>query len=77
MTLDIALRLRVHLLMGSVRAAKLPAIIDLTPGVRSLQIHYDSRKLPQVRLLETLVALEADLRTRDPYRWKAGSSICR
>ena len=61
MTLDIALRLRVHLLMGSVRAAELPAIIDLTPGIRSLQIHYDSRILPQARLLEALVALEDDL----------------
>ena len=61
MTLDIALRLRVHLLMETVRAAKLPAIIDLTPGIRSLQIHYDSRILPQARLLEALVALEGDL----------------
>jgi urea carboxylase len=61
MTLDIAFRLRVHLLMESVRAAKLTAIIDLTPGIRSLQIHYDSRILPQARLLGALVALEGDL----------------
>ena len=61
MALDIALRLRVHLLMQAVGAAKLPAIIDLTPGIRSLQIHYDSRVLSRARLLDALVGLESDL----------------
>ena len=41
--LDLGLRFRVHLLEGKLRAAALSGIIDITPGVRSLQIHYDNR----------------------------------
>jgi urea carboxylase len=53
LVLDLELRLRVHGLMLALEAQALPGIIDLTPGIRSLQIHYDSRILP----LETLLAL--------------------
>ncbi len=60
MTLDIELRLRVHLLMQAVQEAKLP-VIDLTPGIRSLQIHYDSTKLPRAKLLGLLQDIEAAL----------------
>lgn len=60
MTLDIELRLRVHLLMQAVAAAKLP-IINLTPGIRSLQIHYDSTRLTRTHLLGLLAEIEADL----------------
>jgi urea carboxylase len=61
MTLDISLRLRVHLLAEAVRAARLPGIVDLTPGVRSLQIHFDPQALDSRRLLEVLVEIEAEL----------------
>jgi urea carboxylase len=61
MELDIALRLRAHVLAESVGKAKLPGLIDLTPGIRSLQIHYDSAVLSRRRLLEVLQALERDL----------------
>ncbi len=61
MTLDIALSLRVHLLEQSVRAAGLSGIIDLTPGIRSLQIHYDSTLLSRSRLLGLLAEIEASL----------------
>lgn len=60
MTLDIELRLRVHLLMQAVRDTNLP-IIDLTPGIRSLQIHYDSTTLPRARLLGVLRDIETTL----------------
>lgn len=60
MTLDIALRLRVHLLMQAIEDARLP-VIDLTPGIRSLQIHYDSAKLSRSRLLRILQDIEAAL----------------
>ena len=36
------------------RAAGLPGILDLTPGVRSLQIHYDTRHLDRETLLDAL-----------------------
>ncbi|ARM15875.1 MULTISPECIES: urea carboxylase [Rhizobium] len=61
MTLDIALRLRVHLLMQAVSQARLPGIIDLTPGIRSLQIHYDGTSLTRKRLLGLLAEIEAGL----------------
>jgi urea carboxylase len=61
MTLDIALRLRVHLLMRAIVDARLPGIIDLTPGIRSLQIHYDGTTLTRKRLLGLLTEIEATL----------------
>ena len=61
MTLDIALRLRVHLLMHSLVAARVAGIIDLTPGIRSLQIHYDGTSLTRARLLGVLGEIEASL----------------
>ncbi len=61
MELDIALRLRVHVLAEAVTQAKLPGLIDLTPGIRSLQIHYDSAVLSRHRLLEVLQELERSL----------------
>jgi urea carboxylase len=61
MALDIGLRLRVHLLAEAVRSARLPGLIDLTPGIRSLQIHYDGASLPRSRLLGLLREIEAGL----------------
>lgn len=61
MVLDVALRLRVHLLAAALREQHLPGLIDLTPGVRSLQVHYDSRQLSTARLLAVLVELERGL----------------
>jgi urea carboxylase len=65
MVLDLELRLRVHLLMQALEAARLPAIIDLTPGIRSLQIHFDSTRLPVSRLLDALTELEQSLPSVD------------
>ena len=61
MALDIALRLRVHLLMRSLELARLPGIIELTPGIRSLQIHYDGHSLTRARLLGLLGEIETTL----------------
>ncbi|OLP53032.1 urea carboxylase [Rhizobium rhizosphaerae] len=58
MQLDVGLRLRAHLLMQAVKAAKLPGLIDLTPGIRSLQIHYDGSSLARTRLLGLLKEIE-------------------
>ncbi|TNC47612.1 5-oxoprolinase/urea amidolyase family protein [Rubellimicrobium rubrum] len=59
-TLAIALRLRVHLLMRAVAMAGLP-VIDLTPGIRSLQIHYDSTRITRLDLIAELQRIEAAL----------------
>jgi len=55
--LDLNLRFRVHALEQQLRAARLPGIIDITPGVRSMHIHYDAR-LRREELLEALQACE-------------------
>ena len=62
--LDLGLRLRVHLLEERLRAAHLPGIVDITPGVRSLQIHYDNRRLRREALLEALESFDAELPAR-------------
>ncbi|SHG90703.1 urea carboxylase precursor [Kaistia soli DSM 19436] len=61
MMLDIALRLRVHLLMEAVAAARLAGLIEMTPGIRSLQLHFDSKVLPVGRLIDALEEIEAAL----------------
>jgi len=65
MALDIALRLRVGLLADAIRAARLPGIIDLTPGIRSLQVHFDPDRLSGPRLVSALAELEASLPAGD------------
>ena len=44
MELDIAIRFRVHVLMQELKKKNLP-IIDPTPGIRSLQVHFDIEKI--------------------------------
>jgi urea carboxylase len=61
MVLDIGLRMRVHLLAQALSDAGLSHLIDLTPGIRSLQIHYDGTALPRARLLDALRELERSL----------------
>ncbi len=63
--LDLALRFRVHALMQATETAiaygRLPGIIDQTPGIRSLQIHYDPRSLALEDLIEELLLIEDEL----------------
>ena len=59
--LDLELRFRVHALMQALEACRVPAIIDLTPGIRSLQVHYDSRALSQRKMLDLLLEAHAAL----------------
>lgn len=59
--LDLALRLRVYLLMEAINKADIAGIEELAPGVRSLQIRYDSLILNQADLIELLLALEEQL----------------
>lgn len=59
--LDLALRLRVHLLMEALNAAAITGIDELSPGVRSLQIRYNSLQLSQRQLISLLVDIEERL----------------
>jgi urea carboxylase len=68
MVLDIGLRLRVHLLSEALKAAKLPSLIDLTPGIRSLQVHYDGGALSRPYLLSLLREIEQGLPSVETMR---------
>ncbi|WP_447839241.1 urea carboxylase [Enterobacter cloacae] len=55
--LDLVLRFRAHALMQALETRALTGIIDLTPGIRSLQIHYQPETLSLEALLETVAGL--------------------
>jgi urea carboxylase len=59
--LDLRLRLRVHALMEALKVNPIEGIIELSPGVRSLQVNYDSRILHQQDLVTGLLAIEHGL----------------
>lgn len=61
LVLDLNLRFRIHALMQWVKKQNIHGIIDLTPGIRSLQIHFDSIQIDQLELLEKLQQAEAEL----------------
>jgi urea carboxylase len=65
--LDLELRLRVHALMLELEAMGLPGIVDVTPGIRSVQIHHDSRLLPQRQLVAALAKAEERLGSLDDF----------
>jgi urea carboxylase len=59
--LNLHLRFCAHALMEWLNVHALEGILDLTPGIRSLQIHYDSRIISQQSLLSTLIAAEQQI----------------
>ncbi|MDB6174498.1 MAG: urea carboxylase [Chthoniobacteraceae bacterium] len=61
LVLDLTLRFRVHALMQWLELNHIPGIVDLTPGIRSLQIHYDCRVLPIKKLMAALLHAESEL----------------
>ncbi len=61
LVLDLNLRFRIHALMQWVKEQNIQGIIDLTPGIRSLQIHFDSTQLDQIDLLHMLQVAEEQL----------------
>ncbi|HSI60085.1 MAG TPA: carboxyltransferase domain-containing protein, partial [Ideonella sp.] len=73
--LDLELRLRVHALMAALQAKRdtigdagaLEGIVDLTPGIRSLQVHFDPQRLPREALLSQLAAAEQSLPAADDF----------
>ena len=67
--LDLTLRFLVHALTMRLQALRdeggLPGVIDLTPGIRSLQVHYDPRRLPLAHLMDQLLQAQAGLAAAD------------
>jgi len=61
MELDIALRFRAQVLYEKLKQQAWPAIVDLTPGIRSLQVHYDATQISQMALVNQIHELESSL----------------
>ena len=65
LVLDLNLRFRAHALMVWIQktldSGDLDGVIDLTPGIRSLQIHFDSQVLSREALLQSLITAEKEL----------------
>jgi urea carboxylase len=59
LVLDLNLRFRVHALMQWLEKQAIHGILNLTPGIRSLQVHFDSLVLPIEKLLTLLQSAEA------------------
>ncbi len=55
--LDLVLRFRAHALMQALEEQALEGIINLTPGIRSLQVHYQPDVLSLTQLLEAITGL--------------------
>jgi urea carboxylase len=61
--LDINLRFRAHVLMQWLEEQAITGIRELTPGIRSLQIHYDSQQISIEDLLSLLEQAEQQLKS--------------
>jgi len=66
--LDIALRMRIHALHAALQARRdngIDGIVDLTPGIRSLQLHFDPRRIARAALVEAVAAADDALGSTD------------
>jgi urea carboxylase len=65
LVLDLELRFRIQALMEAVKreieAGRIAGVLDLTPGIRSLQVHFDPRRVDQGDLVDAVVSLEESL----------------
>ena len=61
MMLDLAMRARVHVLHQYLVAADVPGLIELTPGVRSLQVQFDPGVLPMSEVVDLIARVDGEL----------------
>ncbi|WP_438444977.1 urea carboxylase [Gorillibacterium sp. sgz5001074] len=61
MELDLVLRFRVHALMEAIEEKGAVPILDLTPGIRSLQVHLDRTRIAVREACSRLLELDAGL----------------
>jgi urea carboxylase len=65
MTLDLAMRARVHVLYEHLLARRVPGISEITPGVRSLQVQFDPVTLSMSDVVDLLAQLDGALPPSD------------
>ncbi|WP_426629851.1 biotin/lipoyl-binding carrier protein [Priestia megaterium] len=61
MELDLLLRFQVHALMEAIQKREDLPVLDLTPGIRSLQIHIDATKMSILELCQHISAIDRAL----------------
>ena len=61
LVLDLTLRARVQALLEATEKVNIQGVLELTPGIRSLQVHYDSLLLPVATLIEQLKQIDIGL----------------
>ena len=66
-TLDLELRLRVHAATTALAALELPGILDIVPGIRSFQVHFDGVRIKEDALLDRLIVIEDQLGELDDF----------
>jgi urea carboxylase len=66
-TLDLELRLRVHAATTALAGLELSGILDIVPGIRSFQVHFDGIGLGEADLLDRLMRIEEDLGELDDF----------
>jgi urea carboxylase len=71
--LDLVLRFQVQALYESLRDAPLPGQQELTPGIRSLQVHFDPRRLSAAQMTDAVLSALGNLPSVDSMR--VGSRI--
>jgi len=67
-TLDLVLRFQVQALLEELNTHRIAGILDLTPGIRSLQIHFDPPRVSQIAVLDWLMAALTRLPNVDRMR---------
>ncbi|WP_345973652.1 urea carboxylase [Sulfurimonas diazotrophicus] len=65
MQLDIELRFRAHVLMEAMKEESFEGVTDITPGIRSLQVHFDPKACDRAALIERLKEIELTLPSID------------
>jgi len=65
MQLDIELRFRAHVLMEAMKEAAVEGVTDITPGIRSLQVHFDPKVCDRSGLIARIKEMEATLPSVD------------
>lgn len=67
-TLDVNLRVRLHLLRETILSMQIKGVLELTPGLRSILIKYDGLELELNRLIEILKSIEKTLPKADEVK---------
>jgi urea carboxylase len=65
MTLDLAMRARVHVLHEHLMSLGVAGISEITPGVRSLQVQFDPAALPMADVVDLLARLDGEMPPSD------------